>query len=558
MASFLDAYIKGVDESRQNGLANAQQLNIINSIHNAAYKQRQEEAYRQEISQAKSPEEQLAVASKYAGPQGVMAHADLNAKIAANKEATLSRIQQSADQFKMRMELAARNAKTAEDRALLDAQYKQGMLQFKQTALRMTGEKLFDETGIRVGVPDAPQVAPSAPNAMYPQAGNSPDVANLDPQARAAFDLVNSGQATSAVGGAGQPAVVTRPAGSVPAPAPAPVAPMAPPIAPVTPQAPTTPYNVADPELRRVAQAPVQESPVPTAAVLSQPEAAPVAPQMPQFTGSPKQIREAQNKWLLQNSKQGGGTGMGDFTKTGDEFLQTIPATDRAFVQKLARYEIDPKTLSTRGGERERALKMAAQYDPNFDQKNYNTISNAINRFATGPQGNTVRSLNVAIEHMDTARRLGMALNNKDVPAFNAVANEFATQTGQAAPTSFNAVKEILADEVVKGVIGGAGALQDREAAVKKIRDSSSPAQLNAVLDSWTELLGGQMKGLQQQYEGATSRKDFQQKYMSPRTLEAISSTSPLARTVKAMGWNYEPEKYEYRVSGGQVQRRAK
>jgi hypothetical protein len=170
--------------------------------------------------------------------------------------------------------------------------------------------------------------------------------------------------------------------------------------------------------------------------------------------------------------------GGADFTKTGDDFLTTLPAADRNFVKKLANYEIDPKTLSTRGGEREKYLKLASQFDPSFDQKEYNTRYSAINRFATGPQGNTVRSLNVAIEHMDTARRLGAALENSDTPAFNKMAQLIAEQTGKAAPTNFDSVKEILADEVVKGVIGGAGALEDR--APLWPRRSSAPPRRNS------------------------------------------------------------------------------
>ena len=233
----------------------------------------------------------------------------------------------------------------------------------------------------------------------------------------------------------------------------------------------------------------------------------------------------------------------GNFAVTGEEYLNSIPTADRSFIKKLANYEIDPKSLETRGGERSRAFKMAAQYNPDFDQKNYNTISQAINRFATGPQGNTVRSLNVAIEHMDTARKLGDALKNTDFPLFNKLANELATQTGKPAPTNFNAVKEIVADEVVKGVIGGAGALADREAAAKKIRDASSPAQLKGVLDSWTELLGGQLKGLERQYEGATTRKDFRQKYVTPRALEAIGEHEPKNRRASDKSGEWTPDK---------------
>ncbi len=210
------------------------------------------------------------------------------------------------------------------------------------------------------------------------------------------------------------------------------------------------------------------------------------------------------------------------FDKTGEEFLATLPAEDRTFVKKLTKYEIDPKTLSTRGGQREKYLKLASQYDQSFDQKEYNTRYNAINKFATGPQGNVARNLNVAIEHMDTARKLFGALNNGNIPLFNSIANEFARQTGKPAPDSFEAVRDILADEVTKGVIGGAGALADREGMAKKVRAAASPAALEGVLSGWTELLGGQLKGLEKQYEGATKRTDFRQRFITPRALKAM------------------------------------
>jgi hypothetical protein len=215
----------------------------------------------------------------------------------------------------------------------------------------------------------------------------------------------------------------------------------------------------------------------------------------------------------------------GDYNKTGEEFLNTLPVQYRNLVKKTAAYEVDPKTFAVQQGQRERMLSWAAQYDPNFDQKEYNSRFQAVTRFNTGPQGNTVRSLNVAIQHMDTARRLGDALNNKDMVGFNAVAQEFAKQTGSPKPTNFEAVKDILADEVVKGVLGAAGGIEDRKAMASKIKTSSSPAQLNGALNSWTELLSGQVSGLKTQYESSTGRKDFDQK-LNPRTREALAAVS--------------------------------
>jgi len=213
----------------------------------------------------------------------------------------------------------------------------------------------------------------------------------------------------------------------------------------------------------------------------------------------------------------------GDYSKTGEEFINTLPQQYRNLVKKVANYEVDPKTFSAQQGQRERMLSWASQYDPNFDQKEYNSRFQAVNKFNTGPQGNTVRSLNVAIQHMDTARKLGDALKNNDVQGFNKIAQSFAEQTGKSAPTSFDAVKDILADEVVKGVLGAAGSVEDRRSMASKIKLASSPAQLSGVLDSWTELLSGQVEGLRTQYEASTGRKNFDA-MLNPRTREAIDA----------------------------------
>lgn len=214
-----------------------------------------------------------------------------------------------------------------------------------------------------------------------------------------------------------------------------------------------------------------------------------------------------------------------DYNKTGEEFLTSLPASQRMIVKKIANYEIDPKTLSTKGGHREQLLELASQYDPTFDQKNYNTQSSAINKFATGTQGNVTRSLNVAIEHIETARRLGDALQNGNMQVFNKMAQEFAKQTGSPTPTNFDSVKNILADEIVKGVVGGPGSAEDRASMADKIKNSASPQQLSQQFDTLTEMLGGQLRGLGKQYEGATGRKDFREKYLTGKAKEAFAKS---------------------------------
>lgn len=216
--------------------------------------------------------------------------------------------------------------------------------------------------------------------------------------------------------------------------------------------------------------------------------------------------------------------GAGDFNTdlTGDEFLATLSPGDRGLIKKLANYEIDPKTLSTRGGEREAALRKVAQYDPSFDQKRYNTIYNAVNKFATGKQGDTVRSFNVGIAHLDTLEGLIGALNNKDLPAFNRLANYVRTQTGHEAPGNFDAARDIVGKEIVKAVVGAGGGVEERREVAERMAAAKSPQQLLGVINTYKELMSGQVRGIKKQYEDATGLKNFEDKLM-PETIRQLN-----------------------------------
>jgi hypothetical protein len=148
--------------------------------------------------------------------------------------------------------------------------------------------------------------------------------------------------------------------------------------------------------------------------------------------------------------------------------------------------------------------------------------------FTTGIPGNTVRSLNVAVNHLDTAQELANALNNNDIPTINKAANALSQATGSPTVTNFDSAKGIIADEVAKGVLGnGAGALADRIEFADKIRNSSSPAQLAGTIKTWQQLLAGQLGGLKQQYTSfGGSENDFNKK-LSSRTQQVLGGIAP-------------------------------
>ena len=170
----------------------------------------------------------------------------------------------------------------------------------------------------------------------------------------------------------------------------------------------------------------------------------------------------------------------------------------------------------------------------------YNTQLAADKNFAQGKLGSTVRSLSVATAHLDTLNSLADALDNGDVRLFNAVGNRFATETGQEAPIDFNAAKKIVADEIVKAIVGSGGGVSDREAAAKTIDAANSPSQLKGVIRTYKELMGGQLGGLKQQYEASTGRKDFD-RFLTPSVKDqltgarAVTSSSSHPQDIQAL-----------------------
>jgi hypothetical protein len=141
--------------------------------------------------------------------------------------------------------------------------------------------------------------------------------------------------------------------------------------------------------------------------------------------------------------------------------------------------------------------------------------------FDKGKQGDNVRSLNVAVAHLSTLGKLADALGNGDVQGFNKVGQYISQQTGNAAPTNFDTAKNLVGDEITKAVIGSGGTGADREKAQGVISRANSPQQLKGAIQTYLQLLGGQIQGLRQQYETGTGRKDFGSR-LSPETKAAL------------------------------------
>ncbi len=197
-----------------------------------------------------------------------------------------------------------------------------------------------------------------------------------------------------------------------------------------------------------------------------------------------------------------------------------------ALAKGVANYDIPfPTTMMYRRPEMgAEVLAKAQALNPTYDAKNYPVAQASMTAFAKGKQGDTVRFIGNVLQHGDVLKQAAAALNNGDYPLLNRLANAVGTQAGSSAPATYNAIKDIYANEVVKAVVGSGGGVGDREKSQKVLADFSNPATVAGVTDGYQKLMAGQLVDLQQQYKAGTQKDDFADRFLTPRVKELLTS----------------------------------
>ena len=198
---------------------------------------------------------------------------------------------------------------------------------------------------------------------------------------------------------------------------------------------------------------------------------------------------------------------------------QTLTNVDATQAENIALGNLPPAT----GPNAAKIMNAVIAINPKYNARDYGLQTAAEKSFNTGKQGDKARSLNVAVSHLGTLDIAAAALNAGDIRVFNQFKQAWQRETGKTAPTNFNAVRELVADEIVAAVVPGVGALADRKALKDTILAKSSPAQLQGVIKEYKELLGGQLGGLEKQYNASTRKTDFKQRYLTPEAIAALT-----------------------------------
>lgn len=161
--------------------------------------------------------------------------------------------------------------------------------------------------------------------------------------------------------------------------------------------------------------------------------------------------------------------------------------------------------------------KLVRTYDAMYGDGEYGKVdkgdfannNKTYNEFGPGQSGQRVQNFNVALTHANLLREYATRLkpdgSMPDIPFLNYFRTAWAKQGGGDAPTSFDAMKNFVADEWAQAIISSrnGAALTDREVAQAELTRNASQKQLGGVLDGWQALGGGQLDGLERRFKSS-------------------------------------------------------
>lgn len=174
-----------------------------------------------------------------------------------------------------------------------------------------------------------------------------------------------------------------------------------------------------------------------------------------------------------------------------------------------------PTGMALLNPKNQRILGRVMEINPNYDFTDIAAKKAAATAFTTGSQGNALRAMSTASDHLDHLNELITGLKNGDAQIVNRATNWFNTQTGQTGATNFQAIAPIVGQEVVKAIIANGGSMAEREEAAKVFSTNKSPEQLAEGIQQLRIVMGAQKKNLLEQRRAAGLKDATLPKYTS-------------------------------------------
>lgn len=168
-----------------------------------------------------------------------------------------------------------------------------------------------------------------------------------------------------------------------------------------------------------------------------------------------------------------GGGGLGDMSKTGAEYLATLPPELAGRVKAMVEgRQAMPNSLARGKPYWQNLITAANNVDPTFDEASWPARVAGMKSFKSGADAGTVRSANQVLGHISDLTDKADELHNGDYPSWNYVKNTWNSQTGADASNNWVTQAHAVADEL-SSFMKGAGHSSDTE--IQQWKESLSP-----------------------------------------------------------------------------------
>lgn len=188
----------------------------------------------------------------------------------------------------------------------------------------------------------------------------------------------------------------------------------------------------------------------------------------------------------------------------GDDFLKTLPKNMADQIKALADGRMAfPGGMALKTPYWQNMVTMVSQYDPNFDQINYNTRAATRKAFTSGAESKSLNALNTVMGHLDEFDKAAAALNNTGFTLWNQAANTIGGKVNpelKARLNRFDLTKQAVVDEMEKAYRGSGGSQAGIDAWKKTVDNSDSYQALQASMQQGVRLLESKIGALGDQY----------------------------------------------------------
>jgi hypothetical protein len=198
---------------------------------------------------------------------------------------------------------------------------------------------------------------------------------------------------------------------------------------------------------------------------------------------------------------------------TGDEFLKSLPSNIADQVKAIADGRLAiPGGFALKSPYWQGMLQAVAQYDPSFDQVNYNARNATRKAFTSGKEAASLNALNTVMGHLEDLNNAAVKLDNTGSwlvnKGVNAIGGALSSDV-KSKLNNFNVARQAVASELERAYRGTGGNMTEIEEWKKSIDNADSPEAVRAAIGQATQLLGSKIDSLGEQYSkgmGVTSK----------------------------------------------------